>query len=589
MYVAVVPNRGSPPAILLRESYREAGKTKNRTLANLSRWPAERIEQLRAVLRGDQLLPAAEAVEIVRSLPHGHVLAALGTARCIALDTLLPRRAPPRRRNLALALIVARLLEPAAKLATARMLDPATASHSLGEMLGLGKVAAKEVYAALDWLGREQPFIEARLARRHLKDGALLLYDVISTYLEGRCCELAQHGYSRDHRGDRPQIVIGLMCAADGCPVAVEVFEGNTADPVTLAAQIDKLKQRFKLQRVVMVGDRGVLTSARIEQTLRPAGLGWITALRAPAIKQLAAEGGPLQPSLFDDRDMPTGQARGLKAHEITSPDYPGERLVVCKNPLLAEERARKRAELLAATEKELALIVVRVQRARSPLHGAAAIGQAVGAVLGRRHMAKHFQISITDDTFSFAQNPLSIAAEAALDGIYVIRTNLPTAQSDAAVTVRAYKSLSGVEHAFRSLKTVDLELRPVFHWTAPRVRAHVLLCMLAYYLQWHMRRSLAPMLFDEPDLAARDAQRTSPVAKAEPSPAAQRKAARKRTDPVDGEPLPVHSFHTLLGDLATLTRNVVRLGRDRLTAILATPTQTQRRALDLLGITPTA
>src|SRR5713101_6381395 len=619
MYVAVIPNRGSPPAILLRESYREAGKTKNRTLANLSRWPAERIEQLRAVLRGDKLLPAAEAVEIVRALPHGHVLAVLGTARRIALDALLPRRAPQRRGPsahgldpggyLALALIVARLLEPAAKLATARMLDPATATHSLGEMLGLGRVTAKEVYAALDWLGSEQPFIEATLARRHLKHGALLLYDVTSTYLEGRCCELAQYGYSRDHRGDRPQIVIGLMCTADGCPVAVEVFEGNTADPVTLSAQIDKLKQRFHLQRVVMVvglqptdlirGDRGLLTSARIEQTLRPAGLDWITALRAPAIKQLAAAGGPLQPSLFDNRDMA----------EVTSPDYPGERLVVCKNPLLAEERARKRAELLAATENELARIAARVQRARSPLRGAAAIGQAVvglqptglsrGAVLGRRHMAKHFHISIADDAFSFAQNPLSIAAEAALDGIYVVRTNLPAAQSDAPTgqargltahaTVRAYKSLSGVEHAFRSLKTVDLELRPVFHWTAPRVRAHVLLCMLAYYLQWHMRQRLAAMLFDEPDPAMRDAQRTSPVAKAEPSPAAHRKAARKRTDPADGEPLPVHSFHTLLGDLATLTRNVVRLGRDRLTAILATPTRTQHRALDLLGLTPTA
>jgi len=563
----------------LRESYREAGKTKNRTLANLSGWPAERIEQLRAVLRGDKLLPAAEAVEIVRALPHGHVLAALGTARRIALDAVLPHRAPQRRRDLALALIVARLLEPAAKLATARMLDATTASHSLGEMLGLGRVAAKEVYAALDWLGREQPLIEARLARRHLKDGALLLYDVTSTYLEGRCCELAQHGYSRAHRGDRPQIVIGLLCGVDGCPVAVEVFEGNTADPLTLAAQIDKLKQRFKLQRVVMVGDRGLLTSARIEQTLRPAGLDWITALRAPAIKQLAAAGGPLQPSLFDHRDMA----------EITSPDYPGERLVVCKNPLLAEERARKRAELLAAAEKDLARIAARVRRARRPLRGAAAIGQAVGAVLGRRHMAKHFQISIADDAFSFAQYPLSLAAEAALDGIYVVRTSLPAEHSDAAATVRAYKSLSGVEHAFRSLKTVDLELRPVFHWTAPRVRAHVLLCMLAYYLQWHMRRRLAPMLFDEPDPAAREAQRTSPVAKAEPSPAAQRKAAGKRTEPADGEPLPVHSFHTLLGDLATLTRNVVRLGRDRLTAILATPTRTQHRALDLLGVTLTA
>src|SRR5205814_5380570 len=354
----------------------------------------------------------------------------------------------------------------------------------------------------------------------------------------GRCCELAQHGYSRDHRGDRPQIVIGLMCAADGCPVAVEVFEGNTADPLTLSSQIDKLKQRFKLQRVVMVGDRGVLTSARLEQTLGPAGLDWITALRDPSIKQLAAAGGPLQSSLFDDRDMA----------EITSPDSPGERLVVCKNPLLAEERALKRAELLAVTENELARIAARVRRARQPLRGAAAIGQAVGAVLGRRHMAKHFQITIADNAFSFAQNPLSIAAEAALDGIYVIRTNLPAAHCDAPTgqargltahaTVRAYKSLSGVEHAFRSLKTVDLELRPVFHWTAPRVRAHILLCMLAYYLQWHMRQSLAPMLFDEPDPAARDAQRTSPAAKAEPSPAGQRKAAGKRTDPADGVPL---------------------------------------------------
>src|SRR5436305_411898 len=579
MYVAIIPNRGSPPAILLRESYREGGKTKNRTLKNLSDWPAERIEQLRAVLRGEQLLPATDAIEIVRALPHGHVLAALGAARRIELDALLPRRAPQRRRDLALALIVARLLDPAAKLATARLLDAATTSDSLGEMLGLGSVTAKDVYATLDWLGSEQSFIETALARRHLSNGALLLYDVTSTYLEGRCCELARHGYSRDHRRDRAQLVIGLLCAVDGCPVAVEVFEGNTADPMTLSPQIDKLKQRFKLQRVVVVGDRGLLTSARIDETLRPAGLDWITALRAPAIKALAAEGGPLQPSLFDTRDMA----------EIDSPDYPGERLVVCKNPLLGQERARKRSELLAATEKELARIAARVQRARSPLRGAAAIGQAIGAVLGRRHMAKHFQISITDEAFSFARDPVSIAVEAALDGIYVTRTNLPAAQSDAAATVRAYKSLSGVEHAFRSLKTVDLELRPVFHWTAPRVRAHVLLCMLAYYLQWHMRRSLAPMLFDEPDPAARDAQRSSPVAKAEPSPAARRKAARKRTEPAEGEPLPVHSFHTLLGDLATLTRNVVRLGRDRLIAVLATPTRTQRHALDLLGVTPIA
>src|SRR4030081_3521515 len=393
MYVAVVPNRGSPPAILLRESYREAGKTKNRTLANLSGWPAERIEQLRAVLRGDKLLPAAEAVEIIRALPHGHVLAALGTARRIALDAVLPRRAPQRRRDLALALIVARLLEPAAKLATARMLAPATASHSLGEVLGLGKVTAKEVYAALDWRAREHPLSEAKLARRHLQDGALLLYDVTSTYLEGRCCELAQHGYSRDHRGDRPQIVIGLMCAADGCPVAVEVFEGNTADPLTLSSQIDKLKQRFKLQRVVMVGDRGVLTSARIEQTLRPAGLDWITAMRAPAIKQLAAAG-RLQFSLFDTRDLA----------EITSPDHPGERLVVCKNPLLPEERQRKRDELLALTEADLRKIQAWVTREKNPLRGAGEIGKAVGAVIGKRKMGKHFEQTITDHSFDFAR-----------------------------------------------------------------------------------------------------------------------------------------------------------------------------------------
>ena len=575
MHVDIVPNRGSPPAILLRESYRENGKPKKRTLANISHWPAEQIEQLRAVLRGDRLLPAAQAIEIIRALPHGHVLAALGTARRIDIESLLPRRAPQRRRDLTLALIIARVLDPAAKLATARMLDPATASHSLGEALGLGRVSANELYAALDWLQSEQEFIEASLARRHLKDGALLLYDLTSTYLEGRCCELAQYGYSRDHRRDRPQLVIGLLCAADGCPVAVEVFEGNTADPNTLSTQIDKIRRRFKLSRVVMVGDRGVLTSARIEQTLRPAGVDWISALRAPAIKQLAAEGGPLQPSLFDDRDMA----------EIVSPDFPGERLIVCKNPLLADERSRKRAALLAATEKDLARIQARVQRASKPLRGAAAIGQAVGAALSKRKMAKHFTIAIGDEAFSFTRKQAAIDAEAALDGIYVIRTNLAPGECEAADVVRAYKSLAEAEQAFRAMKSFDLELRPVFHWTAPRVRAHVLLCMLAYYLEWHMRRSLAPLLFDEHDPAGRDAQRTSPVAKAEPSAATQRKARRKRTEAVDGD-LPVHSFRTLLADLATLTRNTVRLGGNQQAAILASPTAVQRRALDLLGVT---
>jgi len=376
MFVTTVPNRGSPPAVLLRESYREDGKVKSRTLANLSHWPDEKIQTLRAALRGDRLVPAGEGgFEIRRSLPHGHVLAALATARRIGLDDLLPRRGSQRRRDLVLALVVARLLDPAAKLATARMLDPATASHSLGETLGLGTVRVREIYAALDWLGSEQSFIENGLARRHLKEGTLVLYDVTSTYLEGSHCPLAHHGYSRDKRSDRPQLVIGLLCASDGCPVAVEVFEGNTADPATVASQITKLKDRFKLKRVVVVGDRGMITDARIEQGLRPAGLDWITALRAPAIKDLAAAGGPLQPSLFDDRDM----------GEITSPDFPGERLVVCKNPLLAEERTRKREELLAATEKDLARIRTRVARAKNPLHGAAEIGRAVGTVIGKR------------------------------------------------------------------------------------------------------------------------------------------------------------------------------------------------------------
>jgi hypothetical protein len=572
MYVAVVPNRGSAPAVLLRESYRDGNKVKNRTLQNLSHWPAEQIEALRAVLRGERLVPADEGLQIVRALPHGHVLAALGTARKIKLDRVLPR-ALDRRTNLALALIVARLLEPASKLATARGLDETTALSSLGPTLGLGRVRANEVYATLDWLGTAQPAIEASLAQRHLSDGVLVLYDVTSTWLEGRCCALARHGYSRDGRPDKLQIIVGLLCSAQGCPIAVEVFEGNTADPATLSLQVDKLKRRFGLSRVVLVGDRGMITAARIVEDLAPAGLDWLTALRAPAIQALAADRGPLQLSLFDQRDMA----------EIESPDYPGERLIVCRNPALAHERARKRRELLDATEQDLRAIQARVRRRRQPLRGADQIGLAVGAVMGRRRMAKHFHLTITDGQLSFTRDEAAIAAEAALDGIYVLRTNVPADSLSASDAVSTYKSLARVERAFRSLKTVDLELRPVFHWTAPRVRAHVLLCMLAYYLEWHMRQALAPMLFDDHDRAAADAARSSPVAKAMPSPLAAGKAATKHTD----EGLPVHSFRSLLGDLATLTRNTVRLGRNTTFALLATPTAVQRRALDLLGLKP--
>jgi hypothetical protein len=570
MYVAVVPNRRSRPAILLRESYRDGAKVKNRTLANLSDWPAERIETLRAALRGDKLVPAGEGLEIARALPHGHVAAALGTARRIGLDRLLPD-GRARRRDLALALIVARLIDPAAKLATARALDETTALHSLGVTLGLGAVDAKEVYAALDWLGAAQPSIEAALARRHLRDGTLVLYDVSSSYVEGRCCELARFGHSRDGRNDKMQIVFGLLCSAAGCPIAVEVFEGNTSDPSTLGNQIAKLKERFGLERVVMVGDRGMITRARIEEDLKPAGLDWITALRAPAIQHLATAGGPLQLSLFDERDLA----------EIESPDFPGERLIVCKNPALAEERKRKRAELLDATEQDLEDIAARIVRKRAPLRGADKIGLAVGALLGRRKVAKHFRIAITDDQLSFSRDHDAIAVEAALDGFYVLRTNVPAEALDTADTVRAYKSLANVERAFRSLKTVDLDIRPIFHWVSPRVRAHVFLCMLAYHLEWHMRQALAPILFDDHDRAAGEAQRPSPVAKARPSPAAKRKAKTKRTD--DG--LPVHSFRTLLADLATLTRNTVRWANAPAMALLASPTPIHQRAFDLLGV----
>lgn len=577
MHIESVPNRKSHPTILLRESYRADGKVRKRTIANLTHWPEPLVEGLRTLLRGGVALGrAADALTIARSLPHGHVAAVLGTTERLGLPRLLAgRRGGPasrRCRDLVLALIVNRVIAPASKLATVRALNPETAASSLGERLGLGAVAEREIYEALDWLLAQQGRIEAGLARRHLAGGTLVLYDVSSSYLEGRCCPLARHGYSRDHRGDRPQIVYGLLCNRDGCPVAVEVFEGDVADPATLADQVEKLKARFALERVVVVGDRGMITSARIREDLRPAGLDWITALRAPAIRALA-DGGPLQLSLFDDRDLA----------EIASPDYPGERLIVCRNPLLAAERRRKRDDLLAATERGLARIRQAVERRRAPLQGAAAIGLAVGAVLDKHKMAKHYELAITDTSLAWRRKDAAIAAEARLDGIYVIRTNLPADVLTAEQTVGAYKSLARVERAFRSLKTVDLEIRPVFHWTAPRVRAHVLLCMLAYYVEFHMRQALAPILFDDHDRAAAAAERTSIVAPAERSPAARRKIATRRTD--DG--LPVHSFQSLLDDLATLCLNKLSLPsnpRYRFD-MPTTPTPLQARALELLGV----
>jgi hypothetical protein len=570
MYVTRVPNRSSPPAVLLRESWREGGKVRTRTLANLSDWPEAKVEALRRVLRGETLVAATDRFAIERALPHGHVAAVLGTLRETGLDRLLPRW-PERLATLALALIVARVVEPAAKLATARQLSEATASHSLGAVLRLGEVDEDELYRALDLLGAAQPAIERALARRHLKDGTLVLYDVTSSYLEGRCCELARFGYSRDGRPDRPQIVFGLLCAADGCPVAVEVFDGDTSDPKTLAVQISKLKKRFGLKRVVLVGDRGMITSARIEEELKPAGLDWITALRAPAIQALAADDGPLQLSLFDDRDMA----------EISSPDFPGERLVVCRNPALATERARKREDLLAASEKDLAKVQAATTRARNPLRGAAEIALKAGAVLGRRKVAKHFRLTITEETLGFVRNDAAIAREATLDGFYVLRTSAPAEALDASATVLAYKSRAHVERAFRSLKSIDLDIRPVHHRLAGRVRAHVFLCMLAYYVQWQMRRKLAPLLFEDHDRQAAAVSRASPVARAQVSPAARAKARTRKTD--DGEP--VHSCRTLLADLATLTRNTVRFGDNLPMIVLSRPTPIQQRAFDLLGV----
>jgi hypothetical protein len=571
MYIESVPNRHSPPAILLRESYREGGRVKKRTLLNLSDWPADRIAGFKMLLKGGTVVPSdQQAITIIRSLPHGHVAAALGTARKIGLDRLLGPDGN-RCRDLVLALVVSRLLDPGSKLAAARALSPDTASSSLGQQLGLGPVDEDELYIALDWLAVRQPAIETTLAKDHLAGGTLVLYDVSSSYMEGRCCPLAQYGYNRDGKRGKLQIVYGLLCAADGCPVAIEVFDGSTADPVTLTSQVTKLKERFGLDHVVLVGDRGMITQARIAEDLSTAGLDWITALRAPAIKILR-DAGALQMSLFDERDMAA----------ITSPDFPGERLIVCRNQALAAERARRREDLLAATERELARIAAAVARQRQPLRGAAAIGLKVGAVLDRHKMAKHFTLDIADNRFGFSRKTEDIAAEAALDGIYVVRTSLPATVLDDPTTVRSYKSLSLVERAFRCLKSVDLQIRPVYHWLADRVRAHVFLCMLAYYLEWHMRHRLAPMLYHDTDKDVAEAQRASVVAKAERSPAAITKQTTGQTE--DG--LPVHSFRTLLADLATLTRNtlVTAIDPERSFTLSARPTALQQKALDLLG-----
>jgi len=574
MYIESVPNRNSPPAVLLRESYREGGKVRKRTLANLSSWPEQLVEHFRVLLRGGVAVEnPGEALTVERSLPHGHVAAVLGGARGCGAEHWFAGAG--RLRPMLLALLVSRVIEPASKLATHRMLREETAVNSLGRMLGLADARQDDVYLALDWLVDHQSAIERSLVHRHLKGATLVLYDLTSTWLTGRCCTLAKHGYSRDGKRDDPQIVFGLVCSPQGCPLAVEVFSGNTADPATVATQVKKLKDRFGIEHLTWVGDRGMLTSARIETDLKPNGMDWISSLRAPQIAQLAEDCGPFQPSLFDERNL----------IEVSSPAFPGERLVVCRNPALAEERARKREELLVATEAELLRIVQATQRSRAPLTGAAKIALRVGAVIERFRMAKHFELTITDHSFAFARKTEAIAAEALLDGLYAIRTNLPPAALSSAQAVTAYKSLSAVERAFRCMKTIDLEVRPIFHWNADRVRAHVFLCMLAYYVEWHMRERLKPMLFDDEFIEEASTLRASPVARAERSDAARLKDKTKHTD--DG--LPVHSLRTLLKDLATLTLNIAHPAPNPNAKIVVTtrPTAVQDKAFRLLGIRP--
>jgi len=572
MYVVKVPNRGSPPAILLRESYREAGKVKNRTLANLSSWPEAKVDALSRVLKG-QPPPAADldgAFEITRSLPHGHVAAVLGTARQLGLEELIDP-VPSRSRDLVTAMAVAQVIAPDSKLAIARGLREETAGSSLGEVLGLGSCDEDDLYAAMDYLGARQDAIQDALAARHLAGGTLVLYDVSSAAFEGRTCPLGAIGHPKDGVRGRLQIVYGLLASPEGIPVAIEVFAGNTGDPATVAAQVTKVKDRFGIAKVVLVGDRGMLTAARLREDVAPEGLDWITALRAPQVKKLV-RGGDLQLTLFDVQDLA----------EITSPDFPGERLVACKNPFLEAERARKRDSLLAATEADLAKIAAACARARRPLRGQDKIAVRVDRVLARRKVAKHFQVDIGEDRFSYARDQDSITAEAALDGIYVLRTSVGAGDLDSGEVVSSYKALAQVERAFRAFNT-DLDIRPIRHRTEDRVRAHVFLRMLSYYLSWHMQARLAPLLFTDDDKPAASAARTSPVAPAARSPRALAKAATKQT-PGD---LPVHSFATLLTDLGTICLNTITPADPALPGfrLVTTPTAHQRQALELLGV----
>ena len=569
MYVETVPNRGSRPAVLLREGRREGKRIIKRTLANLSDWGAERVDALKRLLRGERLFAADEIFRIEQSVAHGHVELVLAMMRKLDFARLIDPK-PSRERDLVLALVAERILAPASKLGTTRLWH----SSTLPEELCLGEVDVDELYAALDALLERQPRIEKKLARRHLAEGATVLYDVSSSFYYGRTCPLAMFGYSRDQKKNLPIIVYGVLTDSEGRPVAVEAYQGNTADPSTVPDRVQQLRSKFGLSRVILVGDRGMLTQAQITNLKKYPGFGWISSLRSPQIRPLF-ESGALQRSLFDS----------INLAEITWLDHPDERLVACFNPLLAEERRRKRSELLAATEGDLERIRRAVERRTNTPLTRAEIGIRAGRVLFRRKMGKHFQLSIGDGTFSWMRREDAIAQEELLDGIYVIRTSEPVSSLPAGDAVRHYKSLAHVERAFRCLKGIDLRIRPIFHRKESRVRAHIFLCMLAYYVEWHLRKALAPILFEDEEIDLLRSTR-DPVSPAVPSPSALEKKNTRQT--ADG--LPIQSFPTLLANMTTRCRNRCSLNSDPTAPsinLLTDPTPLQQRALDLLAAFP--
>jgi transposase len=569
MYIEIVPNRNSRPAVLLREGWREGNKVLKRTLANLTDWSEARIEALRRVLKNEPVVDPQQALVIERSLPHGHVQAVLQAIKRIGLDTLIAAKRS-RERDLVLAMIVERLIHPCSKLATTRLWH----SSTLAEELAVTEASEDDLYEAMDWLLERQARIENKLAAQHLAEGAQVLYDVTSSYYEGHSCPLMQFGHDRDGKRGQPIVVYGVLTDAQGRPIALQAYAGNTGDPRTVPDQVEKLRQRFMLKQVVLVGDRGMLTQTQINKLKQYPGLGWISALRSAAIRQLV-EGGALQRSLFDEQHLA----------EISAPEFPGERLIACHNPLLAEERTRKREELLKATEKALERIVRQVARRTKTALTAAEIGKKVGRVVNHFNMAKHFELTIKDGAFHYARRPHDSEREAQLDGIYVIRTSEPRSHLSAEDTVRGYKNLAQVERAFRCLKGIELLVRPIRHRDEQRVKAHLFLCLLAYYVEWHMRKALAPLLFDDEQLE-RDRKTRDPVAPATPSTTAKKKKAVRLT--ADG--LPIHSFETLLAELATRCRNRCRIKSDPNSARfshLTEPTPLQQRAFDLLQLLP--